>query len=856
MKQIYIILLFLFTAHTLPIRGQIMNWETYCFPDTTSSIIKQKSLMSSVVYKSSNGARFKPTGTIRALTIGVNIIYDQTPNANPAPSQNSVWPQATSEGINQNIPPYLLELYDTDISNSYTGSVSRLYAESSFYQLHLLSDFIIVNIKQSTITPTHASFDYSKLMNSVISFINANGGLNSIYGHNSIADYDNTISGSYGQPKDGVDGKIDLVNFLVRNSSANYGTLKIGSGYSYITPSQTIKINNSFYGYNTGTCQCVGDGNFANAKKNILTHEVAHLFLGGNEFHTSGGVTDNDTYRNTFIGGQYGYGLFAGGLSTCNGYERWRLGWSGPSNNAYSIAASNMNSDITKFEGEKTFLLRDFVTYGDAIRIKLPYKDSDLASNQYIWLENHQCGKNNKLDNHQTSAANTCREVDRAGIYAYYQVGKDVLESSINQNVFPSNEKDNLRTIYSEGHYNVEYKGLYEDCFFWSGGVGRPRFEYTTPNVFNGVNNQTEVMLPFENENRLAYRNSFQLLGSKVKHGIIQDNLPWLGDGYASAFIPTTREGKVFDISSNPSAVNTTTYYNTRNTSFTVTDISRNNNKIYLTGLSVKMIDEEPQNTGMKTYTVKIRWDDYDVKQDVYWTGNIVLKERLILLPNKTIVLEQNRTPKQIDRDAVTGYFAKPTFLTCEEGSMLYTQNNSSIIVKENSSLVAEKGSEINIDNGSLIVKSGSTLQIKSGASLYLYGNGKIIIEQGGYLCIEQGANIHLADHRCVIFLEEGAILGANPSLFPNPSCLSNITFNGGGSIIDGSIDIYIQNETISRDRYFGGRNIYVGNNVTNTKPTGNVVIKNGADVIFDASGNVFLEAGFEVESGAYFEIK
>ena len=43
--------------------------------------------------------------------------------------------------------------------------------------------------------------------------------------------------------------------------------------------------------------------------------------------------------------------------------------------------------------GEKTFTLRDFVTYGDVIRIKLPYKDSEFASNQYIWLENHQSGK-------------------------------------------------------------------------------------------------------------------------------------------------------------------------------------------------------------------------------------------------------------------------------------------------------------------------------------------------------------------------------------------------------------------------------------------------------------------------------
>jgi len=43
---------------------------------------------------------------------------------------------------------------------------------------------------------------------------------------------------------------------------------------------------------------------------------------------------------------------------------------------------------------------------------------------------------------------------------------------------------------------------------------------------------------------------------------------------------------------------------------------------------------------------------------------------------------------------------------------------------------------------------------------------------------------------------------------------------------------------------------------VTTSKPQGNVVIKNGACVIFEAENETLLHNGFEVELGAEFEVK
>jgi hypothetical protein len=841
-------------------------YETYFSSDDDNSAMMQvPGISSSDTLKSMHGNSFSTKGTYRALTIAVNIIYDQTPTLNPYPYNNGVWDYTTSEGININPPTYLLNFFDVNNVTPYNGCVTRLYAESSFDQLILLSDYMVVNIMQSRITPNNAGNDFSKydLMNSVINYINQNGGLNSLYNHVTLPDFDFSTSGTKGVKKQYLpDGKIDIINFLLRNTTVFHGEAKVGQGFSDEVPDVTLKINQDYCGYNTGTYQCVGNRDITTWKKNIFTHEYAHFFLGDNAFHTSGSVTTNDQYKSTFMGIQKGYGLFSGGLLSCNGYERWRLGWYGSTNNSFPIAANNENSDIlSKFTGERTFILRDFVTYGDVIRIKLPYKDSELASNQYIWLENHQCGINGKFDIPIYHQSGSCRDVAQPGIYSYYQVGKDILEYT-GQNaaltIFPSNEKDNLRIISAEGNYNMSYLGRIQDCLNYAPSNNlRPVYEYLSPNPFQGSNDQTHVFPVDLTLPNINYVESNQFVGSKVCNGIPIKNLPYLGDNL-DAFIPTLN-GKLFDISSNPSAINTLTYYTIQNLSvnnYSKTDNNRDTRKLYLTGLSIKMIDPDPAYTGMKAYTVKIRWDDYDVKQDVNWTGDIVLKEQLNLLSGKKIVLEQNLTPGQINRDPVSGVFAPTTVFTCESNSVLSMESGSAIQLKDKSSFVIKDNSIMTLqDNAIINVESGSTLQIKSGANLNIQGGGKILVKSGGYLCVETGANINLQDYKSLIILEEGASYGANPLLFTSPSCVGSIVSNGNGTLVDFNQDMYIQNQTFGANKYIGGKNIFVGNHVDLNKETGDVIINNGANVIFDGK-TVTFDKGFECVSGSTYEVK
>jgi hypothetical protein len=543
------------------------------------------SLRAGETFSSANGVALPTQGTIRGLTIFVNILYDQTPQSDPYPVSNTIWPIDTTSSINVKPPTYMQNLFDTNPSSSgqYNGIVTRLYAESSFNQLILLSDFMVVNIKQSQITPNNsgASFNRDTLRNVVIRYINNNNGLQAYYGHNNLTDYDKITSNwSEGKPKIiQPDSKIDFINFLCRNTTKTYGDLAGSSGVAHVFPGASLKINGQFYGYNTGIHAFVGIGDITEHKAPILIHEIAHLLLGDNSFHTSGGTTDNTGYENTFIGIQHGYGLFGHSILSCNAFERWRLGWRGSSNNAYPIASSNVNSDIEKFSGEKTFTLRDFVTYGDAIRIQLPYKDNTESSNQYIWLENHQSGKNNKIDGYVYPGSNGCRDMDGIGIYAYYQVGKDVLEDTQIAIVYPTNEMDNLRMLSAEGNYNVTYgdQSLF-DCLGWA---IRPHFSYDSPNPLSGINDQNEVYAYPASASAIQYAHK-SYFGLKTKNNTLYSNLHYLGDQW-DAFVPNP-EIKM-DISTNPAPVNAITCYSKRpGSSMTIVSTTRNTRKIYLTG--------------------------------------------------------------------------------------------------------------------------------------------------------------------------------------------------------------------------------------------------------------------------------
>jgi len=70
------------------------------------------------------------------------------------------------------------------------------------------------------------------------------------------------------------------------------------------------------------------------------------------------------------------------------------------------------------------------------------------------------------------------------------------------------------------------------------------------------------------------------------------------------------------------------------------------------------------------------------------------------------------------------------------------------------------------------------------------------------------------------------------------------------------SSNCYIQNETFLGISSITAYNIWAGTNVTTTKPSGPVIIESGANAILNADGESILSDGFEVQTGAQFEVK
>ena len=159
--------------------------------------------------------------------------------------------------------------------------------------------------------------------------------------------------------------------------------------------------------------------------------------------------------------------------------------------------------------------------------------------------------------------------------------------------------------------------------------------------------------------------------------------------------------------------------------------------------------------------------------------------------------------------------------------------------------------SNTNINDYNITVNSGGSLIIKNNLSIS--GDHFIQIANGGYLCVDNSASISLINEFSVIAVA-GSILGC-------PSCAENcigslggLTTTGDGRVITYTGTDYIQNIDISSNYLSTGNSVYVGYNVTDTKPEGNVIVENGGELRIKAYETI-LTAGVEIEFGGKLQI-
>jgi len=772
-----------------------------------------------------------------------------------------VFAEIEDETLNYNVPGWSKgqmpdnpnSYIDAAVSSNYQSFMSSYFSEISFGKLNITGDYYPSLMKIPKSEQTNEG--YSPVFNKLSSLCSNGQQIQTARGLNFPNDFDLWKLTGEGLIKRNVtDGEIDCILIFWRENSKLINKRGYGQFIYYSNPYGKVNgryISTSGWVYSDDVT--------------VFRHEFAHGIVGNNTFHSGGANSANDR---VYMQNYGGYSILSGwnrNNNSYNGWDRYRLGWKN-AQKSYAISANSTSGQETAADlvygqalsngDSAVYVLKNFATSGDAVRIKLPYVKSEntSAKEQWMWIENHQLVSGTiEFDDNMYGANKQMYKVPR-GIYMNIQVGNEDLTT------YSGSGPNYISPVNSFGNYDFTYSGDVASMSDQSAnpftGIG---FASEHPVNSNGDESLFYVIKDSNGYDRYYLEGRAYLTFNY--NGVNMSSTNWASTGYyyLGSVYDAFYQGDKISLTTNPAPVPRMTFMTNVNayyqSSLNLSPKNFDNRKIYLNGICVRVL-EQMSNGAIK---ISVRWNDFKINKNVRWCGDIVLNKEIDVQPNTTVLLDQGLTPVRPINPIVFNsekIFASPTTFTCKSGSEIKVQSAGSVVLKNNSSITAHSGSSVTIySNANITIEAGSTLQIKSGANVNLSGSGKIIVKSGGYLCVESGASINLQDYNSLIVMEEGANYGANPLLFISPSCSGSITKTGNGAIADFSQDVYIQNETISANRYIAGKNIYVGNHVTTTKSNGNVLINNATTVIFDCKTIIF-DAGFESVGGSSYEVK
>ena len=409
----------------------------------------------------------------------------------------------------------------------------------------------------------------------------------------------------------------------------------------------------------------------------IIRHEFSHMLYGGNNFHTADAGAGSFTY---FVITQ-GYSNMSNAdrsSETWNAWDRERMNWKNPDNQyllsardgetqkeisgelAYGAAAPNENG---------IYMLRDFVRYGDAIKIKLPHIPSNNLQ-EYLWIENHQLLPGN-LDHHGAMPK---------GMYAFITAGKDILTGP---EVFGG---DNCYTWFltAEGNYDFRYEKEKEK-------FRKVLMDADRENPLTGYSYLTTGLIDQDSNGRLEMKERILIENLRIRGEEKQDayftylHLPM----YGTAGIGFTgQNNSKICMGCNPSANSILTHSSAGGPK------QYDNRKIWLNGISIEMMRFDREGN----LFLKIRWDDFDISQNTRWCGDIVCTEKINIHAGKTLSLDQGYSPQEMTSQIVVNgepVFAKPTVLTLLPGSTLTLGKKSKLLMIEGSKVIVQKGAKV-----------------------------------------------------------------------------------------------------------------------------------------------------------------
>lgn len=654
-------------------------------------------------------------------TLRILLIYAELDNYDGDLRGNPNWPKGQ---LPSNPDVYLSPFADTTEN---AGFLTRYFYQASFGNYFVLGDYI----------DTIVTLDYSKGQtrdDDVIRFlqnlpgddiITANGFSLNSNAFDKITATDRNVKGI--QKEFAPDGMIDLAMIIWRKNptisrSDNSGSISL---WARKLPLKEMK------GF-------VSMSRFVSSRNNglrIIRHEFAHALVGGNNFHTQGGAGNRKVLP---IPG--GYGILSSHASisgSFNAYDRYRLGWVNEAEHSSPVSGLNpenrtsVNTDFTldNYPEQDTIeiLLRDFVTYGDALRIELPHlqKVDSTVDRQFLWLENRQIV--DRVVDHGGSSSK--------GIYAYLQIGKENLKTFDEANNY-------IWFLNAKGNFDIDFQN--EESIL--------SIDTWKQNPLTGYNMSKEYALPQEGMNVIRGEDHF--LAQKVYiDGTEVDESKFRYRQYTifGNDWDTFQNGRVISMGSNPSSSPILTYEMPRRGLPRNTARTFDNRHIHLNGIKVEVKDviENNQSKGSEVL-IRIIFNNTFLNENVRWCGPILLHDSLIAHNFDRISLERGFTPtRPVEPDSFNyqKVFSSPTFLQLTEDaycafkddSRLHIRDDSEFIISEHSSAEVQDYAKIIIeDNAKMIIRGNITFGKFS--EVLVKNNGKLIIEPSAEVILQPGA--------------------------------------------------------------------------------------------------------------------
>lgn len=761
------------------------------------------------------GCDIDPTGEFKILVVYTDILNDQY-----QPIFEN-WP--TGE-----LPPFAESLFHPDSSYS----ASRFFEEVSFGSFSLASDYFPSLIEQNRVNTQEI---YNYLHRQTNPLVLAHGSELITFDTRDVPLFGDNYYVKVAEPNN----QLDAIMIIYRRCSRTNGgqTNHIRHLRNRIKNFSAVELQIQIYNRDLlGT----------------VTHEIAHALIGYNSYHTGGAGSESMGF---FLSNVGGYGMlcsYNNNLNFCNGWDRWWLGWKNPDHTYYISArdadGSEVDADLTYGQNlaSNEFILRDFATVGDAIRIKLPHLQEANSSvrNQYLWIENHQL-----LPNSIESADH--RDLPK-GIRFNIQIGNDRLDGD-----FDKSRANYLVPLSAFGNYDFRYSPPNPETGHYTVS--------TTDHFSNPFTGSHPAMLPAKDTNGddSIQAKEFVVVDCIRKNGrLALDNMPVFGNKY-DAFLPGASLGLATNPPSSPLMTHTTT---TRSTSSTMgwarpQPADDDNRHIWLNGLRVDIVEQYADGS----IKVRIVWDDFNVDSDVRWCGPVMLTEQLNLKSSRTITFDYGLTPAKASNPVVLDgekIFADPTVFTCRDRSYFKQEPHSTVRAIRHSTLVVNSGALYEVGDGA-VLEIGSTagLLVRAGGKLRVLGRGHVEVRAGGHICLEPGAIVELVDPLSVVNLRQGYLCGLpeGSGIAPSDACTAAPALHpvvGQGRIADDfATERCIQNTVYHNDAYETGSSIRAGHDICEP-PHGDVVILPGVNVILDSEGSVLLRNGIEVHPGASLEVR